>query len=247
MKNEKAQDRILQLIKTEGAKTAVELGKTLSITSMGARQHLERMEEAGLLTSEEAKLGVGRPKKLWHLAEKAQSHFPDRHDQLTVEMLISIKDVFGETGLDQLIEHRSRATARQYHEAVDAHTDLEGKVQALVEVRSAEGYMAAIRLQMKVLFFSKITALFAQQLTLARGFVVRSWKCFRVYSKGEPELNALSIFSKALVAVLIRSFLFLESTDHAQTEGNNVDAEDRCHPVSHIQAQKQPAIFATEA
>lgn len=57
-------------------------------------------------------------------------------------MLISIKDVFGEQGLDELIEHRSKETARQYHEALGRHTDLEGKVKALVRVRSSEGYMA---------------------------------------------------------------------------------------------------------
>lgn len=62
MKNEKAQDKILQLLKTEGAKTAVELGKNLDITSMGARQHLERMEKAGLVSSKEVSRGVGRPK-----------------------------------------------------------------------------------------------------------------------------------------------------------------------------------------
>ncbi|WP_062267768.1 helix-turn-helix transcriptional regulator [Endozoicomonas arenosclerae] len=142
MKSEKAQDKILQLLKTEGAKTAVELGKTLDITSMGARQHLERMEKQDLVTSEEVSKGVGRPKKLWLLTEQAQSHFPDRHDQLTVDMLISIKDVFGEQGLDQLIEHRSKSTARQYHEAIDPLGDLESKVKMLVKVRSAEGYMA---------------------------------------------------------------------------------------------------------
>lgn len=142
MKSEKAQDKILQFLKTEGAKTAVELGKNLDITSMGARQHLERMEKAGLVSSKEVSRGVGRPKKLWQLTEKAQSHFPDRHDQLTLDMLISIKNVFGEQGLDELIEHRSKETARQYHEALDRHTDLEGKVKALVRVRSSEGYMA---------------------------------------------------------------------------------------------------------
>ncbi|KEQ18382.1 helix-turn-helix transcriptional regulator [Endozoicomonas numazuensis] len=142
MKSKKAQNRILQLLKTEGAKTAVELGKTLDITSMGARQHLERMEKEGLISSEEVSKGVGRPKKLWQLTEEAQSHFPDRHDQLTVDMLISIKDVFGDQGLDQLIEHRSKETSRQYHETLDRHMDLEDKVKALVKVRSKEGYMA---------------------------------------------------------------------------------------------------------
>ena len=144
MKNEKSQERILNLIKSRGPVTAVDLGKTLSMTSMGARQHLERMEAEGLVSSEDIRQGVGRPKRLWSLTEKAQSRFPDRHDQLTLDMLISVKDVFGEAGLDQLIEHRTQTTAKLYHELLDAHPSIEKKLQALAEIRSREGYMADI-------------------------------------------------------------------------------------------------------
>lgn len=142
MKHQKAQDRILDLLKTTGPQTAIDLGKTLGMTSMGARQHLERLEAEGVVVCEDVKQGVGRPKRLWSLTEKSQQHFPDRHDQLTVDMLISIKDVFGEKGLDDLIEHRSASTAKLYQSAVNAEKGLEDKVQALVRVRTEEGYMA---------------------------------------------------------------------------------------------------------
>ena len=142
MKNRKASDRILQLIKTDGPKTAGELGKTLGITSMGARQHLEKLEVEGLVTSEDFRKGVGRPKRVWALTEKAQSKFPDRHGQLTLEMLISIKNVFGETGLDQLIDHRTSSAEALYRKRLDQAQSLESKIKALVQVRSEEGYMA---------------------------------------------------------------------------------------------------------
>lgn len=142
MMNEKPQQRILNLIKSKGPITAAELGKALAVTSMGARQHLERMEADGLVCKEDIKQGVGRPKRLWKLTEKAHPHFPDRHDQLSLDMLISIKDVFGEEGMNQLIEHRTQTTAKLYHEKLDSQHSLEEKIQALVETRSQEGYMA---------------------------------------------------------------------------------------------------------
>ncbi len=142
MKHLKTQDRILQLIKTQGEKTASELGRDLNITSMGARQHLERMESEGLLISKDVKQGVGRPKRFWSLSEKSLQHFPDRHDQLTLDMLISIKNVFGDQGLEQLINHRSQTTKNLYRIELDKIISLEDKVSTLTRIRSEEGYMA---------------------------------------------------------------------------------------------------------
>jgi predicted ArsR family transcriptional regulator len=149
------------------------------------------METEGLVTSEEAKLGVGRPKKLWHLAEKAQSHFPDRHDQLTVDMLISIKDVFGDAGLDQLIEHRSKATARQYHEAVDAYAELEEKVQALVKVRSEEGYMAGYEASDEGFIFFENHCPICSAANACQGFCRSELEVFQDLFKGQAKVERL--------------------------------------------------------
>ncbi len=142
MKTIKAPERILQQIKTEGPKTASELGKVLGTTSMGARQHLEKMEADGLVSSEDIRMGVGRPRRVWKLSERGHSRFPDRHDNLTVEILISIKDVFGEKGLNQLIDHKTNSAETLYRDRLNKERSLENKIKSLVQVRSDEGYMA---------------------------------------------------------------------------------------------------------
>ena len=43
--------------------------------------------------------GVGRPRRLWRLTDKAQARFPDTHAQLTVEMLAAVREEFGEDGV----------------------------------------------------------------------------------------------------------------------------------------------------
>ncbi len=45
----KTADRILQKLKREGSLTAKKLSEDLDMTSMGARQHLQALEENGLL------------------------------------------------------------------------------------------------------------------------------------------------------------------------------------------------------
>ena len=144
MIEENPQQKLLQLIKSDGPQTAANLATQLAMTSMGARGHLEKLQQQGLLTSQESKQGVGRPKKLWCLTEQAQQQFPDRHNQLMVEMIISVKQIFGEQGLDQLIDHRAQQTHQQYQNALQDRKTIDGKLKALARIRSDEGYMAQV-------------------------------------------------------------------------------------------------------
>lgn len=109
---------------------------------MGARQHLERMVKQGIIEAFDVKSGVGRPKRLWSLTKKADQYFPDRHDQLTVDMLISVRNVFGNEGLDKLIDDRTQATEQKYQQRLSGKKGVEERIQALVEIRSEEGYVA---------------------------------------------------------------------------------------------------------
>ncbi|WP_419533865.1 helix-turn-helix transcriptional regulator [Endozoicomonas sp.] len=143
MKDKKTLDQILHLLKTEGSLTAGDLGKLLNITSMGARGHLEKLMDKAMVGTRTIRIGVGRPRKTWHLTQKAHSQFPDCHDQLTLDMIISIKEVFGGPALSQLIEHRSQSSEHIYQKELIDQPTLESKIAALVRIRTSEGYMAS--------------------------------------------------------------------------------------------------------
>ena len=139
-------DRILHLLKSRGPQTAAQLGEQLDITSMGARQHLQRLESDGLVerTSqpEAERPTAGRPRQFWQLTDASRARFPDRHADLTLELIASTRDVFGEEGLERLIASREQRARQQYLEAMaDCHS-LEARVLRLAELRSTEGYMA---------------------------------------------------------------------------------------------------------
>jgi predicted ArsR family transcriptional regulator len=135
-------DKILFLLKTRGPATAVALARALCITPMGVRQHLARLAEAELVTHDDERRGVGRPKRHWHLTEKAASHFPDTHAQMTVEILGAAKAVFGVRGLDRLIRQRERETLARYKAAMQGARSLAERARRLATLRSEEGYMA---------------------------------------------------------------------------------------------------------
>ena len=142
MKEYTSQRKILDQLKKEGPQMAVTLSQSLGMTSMGARQHLEKLMKEGVVETFDVASGVGRPKRLWKLTKKADQYFPDRHDQLTASMLISIRNVFGKRGVDKLIADRTQRVETQYLQCLAGVAGLEDKVKALVGIRSEEGYVA---------------------------------------------------------------------------------------------------------
>jgi predicted ArsR family transcriptional regulator len=46
---------------------------------------------------------------MWRLSAQGHARFPDTHGDLTVSLIEGIRSVFGEAGLDRLIEARQEA------------------------------------------------------------------------------------------------------------------------------------------
>lgn len=146
MSDEKTIERLLFLIKTRGPQTAVALGELVGTTSVAVRQHMEKLAQLGLVISDDRRESVGRPKKYWQLTDKGSQRFPDRHADLTVEMIKSILETFGDDGLAQLISKREQRSLELYKMKIANAADLGVKVKSLAKIREAEGYMAEVEL-----------------------------------------------------------------------------------------------------
>ncbi|GAB2527055.1 helix-turn-helix transcriptional regulator [Microbulbifer agarilyticus] len=139
---EDSREQILYLLKTRGAQTARFVADNLRISVVGARQHLNLMVEDGLLTRFNRAEKVGRPTGYWELTEKAQQRFPDRHGDLTVKLIDNVREIFGEQGLNALINQREKESLAEYGSALANCKSLGARVKKLAEIRSQEGYMA---------------------------------------------------------------------------------------------------------
>ena len=137
-------DTILAKLKAQGAMTSAALAKELDMTSMGARQHLLRLEQKHLVSHFLQKAALGRPKKMWQLTESGHKRFPDRHADLTLQLIESVGEVFGARGLEQLIAAREQQMLQKYHSAIKNCNNFLSKVEALAGIRSEEGYMASV-------------------------------------------------------------------------------------------------------
>ena len=131
-------------IKTRGPVSTALLAQALDMTPEAARQQVHKLLAAGLIAGQqEAAAGVGRPRQNWVLTEAGHRRFPDTHAQLSVQLIGSIRQLFGEDGLDRLIAQREADARTLYQQACTAKT-LGKRLEQLATVRSNEGYMARV-------------------------------------------------------------------------------------------------------
>ncbi|NVD40063.1 transcriptional regulator [Ensifer sp. HO-A22] len=135
-------ERILMALKLRGPQTAQALGKQLAISGEAARQQLVRLSEDGLVNSWSEARGVGRPSQFWGLTASGHAEFPDTHAELTVQLLRTIRQTLGEAAVDRIVAAREEETRTGYRAALEGAESLQDRVEKLVRLRTAEGYMA---------------------------------------------------------------------------------------------------------
>jgi predicted ArsR family transcriptional regulator len=134
---------VLLYLKQKGPQTAAQLAKRIRVTPVAVRQHLCRLSESGLVAFDDERHQVGRPRRIWRLAPRAQSEFPDSHSDLTIELIDAMQRAYGDDGLDRLVATRTRAQLKRYREALPPRgAPIEKRVAALAKLRRGEGFMA---------------------------------------------------------------------------------------------------------
>jgi len=139
-----AADAILFQLKSLGEAQAETLARRLGISAQAVRQRLERLLAEDLVCFSDYARGRGRPRRLWSLAPGAAGLFPDTHAQLTVDLIGSIRRELGEPAFARLLQRRRHDITATYRKRLAGHRTVEGKLRALAELRSAEGYMARL-------------------------------------------------------------------------------------------------------
>jgi predicted ArsR family transcriptional regulator len=141
----KTRRAIAKLLKTEGPIDSAQLAQRLGLTAMAVRQHLYALQREGLVASEERPVPIGRPAKFWRLTREADHLFPEAYAELSVALIDSVKDAFGEEGLERVLASRCARQRVDYGKRIRPKDPLESKLNELAKVRTEEGYMAEIR------------------------------------------------------------------------------------------------------
>jgi predicted ArsR family transcriptional regulator len=144
-----AQRRIVDHLKRAGASTTTAIAAALGVTTQAVRPQLVELEERGLVNAETVATGTrGRPPIGWALSPLAIDLFPDRHGDLTVELLHTMRTELGAEALDKVLAARDAAhlaeLRRRMAEAEVDTDDIGSRVAVLADQRSRQGYMAEV-------------------------------------------------------------------------------------------------------
>ncbi|KAA0235624.1 MAG: hypothetical protein JJLCMIEE_00537 [Acidimicrobiales bacterium] len=136
---------LLEHLKVRGLCTAKDLAGRADVSEVAVRQHLADLERDGLVRSVTGQpSGRGRPAEKWSLTRSADRFFPDRHGDLTVQLIAAVKSAVGEEGFQSVLAARDADQVEKYRSSMAKGSSLDERIEALALARSEEGYMAEV-------------------------------------------------------------------------------------------------------
>ena len=136
---------MVDCLKRGAPMAASAIADKLGVTGPAVRAQLDELEGRGLVTSTTAPAaGRGRPATLWSLTELALDLFPDRHSDLTIELLDAIRAASGEDGLAKVLAERDRRQLDELRTEMSNATSIRARTDVLAGHRSEQGYMAEV-------------------------------------------------------------------------------------------------------
>ncbi|SDM19234.1 helix-turn-helix transcriptional regulator [Siphonobacter aquaeclarae] len=137
-------ERALWVLKSKGPQPLAVLATEMGVTTEGARFQLLRLAGEGLVEARSEAKGRGRPQQIWSLTTAGHARFPDSHADLTVRLIQKTRELFGEEGLQALIDASALDARQKYQAAMAGQATLEDRVRTLSGLRDREGYMARV-------------------------------------------------------------------------------------------------------
>ncbi len=140
-----AQRRIVDHLKRSGPCTTTALADALGVTTQAVRPPLAELEDRGLVVAETVATGSrGRPPLGWALSPLAIELFPDRHRDLTLELIDAVRSALGDDALHRVLQERDQGQRAAIEADIPADADVATRVEVLARTRSEQGYMAEV-------------------------------------------------------------------------------------------------------
>src|ERR1700753_2916946 len=138
--------QVARLILELGPSTAATLGGRLGLTPAAIRRHLDNLLAEGLIETRTARTygnrGRGRPAQVFGITAAGRSAFEHAYDDLASNALRFLAETAGPDAIAEFARRQVSDLERRYAPAV-ARGELPGRVQALAEALSADGYAAS--------------------------------------------------------------------------------------------------------
>ena len=132
-------DRILQTLLRRPRTTINELAESVGINPISVRHHLTNLQVEGLVSAEEERHGVGRPRLVYLLTEAGMERFPTRYLRLTSRLLDQLKESMPEQVVSKLFLQMAEDMAGDYAEQMK-NLSMEERLDLMKTLLAEEGF-----------------------------------------------------------------------------------------------------------
>ncbi len=131
----------MQHLLKQGEATAQALAEHLAVSAQAIRRHLKDLSAEELIEHRIAREGMGRPNYLYTLSRKGRDRLPAQYGEFALSLLDTLAETVGQEQVKDILHKQWQRKAQTYRAQVGQGPLLE-RVQRLVQLRQAEGYMA---------------------------------------------------------------------------------------------------------
>jgi DeoR family transcriptional regulator, suf operon transcriptional repressor len=132
-------ERILQTLLSHPRSTINELAEAVNINAISVRHHLTSLQAESLVTAEEERHGVGRPRLVYFLTEKGLERFPTSYFRLTNRLLDQMKENFPGPVVSNLFAQMASHMTAGYAQQVQGMS-IEEKLNFIKNLLAEEGF-----------------------------------------------------------------------------------------------------------
>lgn len=134
-------ERVLKTLLKQHRCTINELAEAVEINPISVRHHISRLQADGLVSSEEERHGVGRPRQVYFLTEAGLEHFPTRYLRLTIRLLEQLKENLPSSMVNKLFSEMAADLVKEYANTARAQgLTTEQRLELVKDILKEEGF-----------------------------------------------------------------------------------------------------------
>lgn len=134
-------DLVLRTMLSQPRCTINELADKVGISPISIRHHIASLEAEGLITSEDERHGVGRPRQVFFLTETGMEQFPTRYVRLTVRLLEHLKETMPKPMINKLFTQMAIDLAKDLFEGTETkNLSMEERLDLVKHLLQREGF-----------------------------------------------------------------------------------------------------------
>lgn len=132
-------DKILGTLLRKPRITINDLAKAVGINPISVRHHLTNLQMEGLISAEEERHGVGRPRLVYSLTEDGLERFPTKYFRLTTRLLNQMKETMPGPVVAELFNQIAEDLASEYSSQIEG-LSMEERLDFVQEMLAQEGF-----------------------------------------------------------------------------------------------------------